>query len=68
MAKKDDNGSSDDSDAEKNLQRVGAFWKNESKSGNEYFNVEVMGDKFVAFENLWKETEKHPDYILYRRV
>lgn len=49
---------------------VGALWAKTAANGAEYFTGNVkIGDveqKVVIFENGYKETEKHPDYIIYK--
>lgn len=52
------------------LQKIGAIWVRENKTGETYFSGEVEdanGTKipFIAFENKFKKTDKHPDFVVY---
>ena len=53
---------------EKNLEKVGALWQNTSGEGKPYFNMDLMGDKYVVFPNGYKEEDKQPDFLIYERV
>jgi|GEM_PF-1515610 len=53
---------------DKNLLKVGALWQNKSEKGMPYFNLDVMGSKYVLFPNSYKEKETQPDFIVYERT
>lgn len=48
------------------LEKVGALWLKEKKDGRGYFSGMVGEMRVVAFENDYKEEEKHPDYLIYK--
>ena len=50
---------------DKKLVKVGALWENKSCDGDIYFSVDVEGQKYLAFKNIYKETDKQPEYLLY---
>lgn len=46
------------------LVKVGALWQNE-KDGEMYFTGALGDARLVVLPNGYKQTEKHPDYIVY---
>ncbi len=49
---------------------VGAGWVKAQGNGDKFISIAATipgldGDSFVAFKNGYKETDKHPDLILY---
>jgi hypothetical protein len=47
------------------LVRLTGLWVNETKDGKKYFSGSLGAARVVIFKNDHKETDKHPDYILY---
>ena len=45
--------------------KLGALWLKSSAKG-EYFSGEVNGQAIVVFPNGYKQSEKHPDWIIYK--
>lgn len=49
--------------------KIGSFWVKQSANGGDYMSgeVELNGQKLrvVAFPNGYKQSERHPDWILY---
>ncbi len=45
--------------------KIGALWFKSSK-GKDFFTGEVNGVKVVIFQNGYKESDKHPDWIVYK--
>ena len=45
--------------------RIGALWLKTGPKGD-YFTGEVSGQKIVVFQNGYKESEKHPDWVVYK--
>ena len=49
---------------------IGALWLNESQKGQKYMAgvVEIDGvkTKIVVFKNKFKDTDKKPDYKIYK--
>jgi len=54
-------------DSEKKLEKVGAMWSRTSKSGNDYFGIDFNGEAYMALKNNFKESEKQPDFIIYKK-
>jgi uncharacterized protein (DUF736 family) len=45
---------------------VGGAWKRTSKNGNRYLYIKLdSGEVYLAFDNDYKEEDKHPDFKLY---
>lgn len=49
---------------------VGAFWKKLSKNGKKLLSGKIeqdlpAGTKIVMWENGFKETDRHPDFLAY---
>lgn len=42
----------------------GALWKKVSKGGREYWSGSFDGKRICMFTNIYKESEKHPDFKL----
>lgn len=49
-------------------EKLGALWLKKSKNGEGFLTGEVSGVKVVVFKNKYKETEAHPDYIVYKSI
>ena len=48
------------------LIKLGGLWINETKDGEKYFNGKLSPTtKVMIFKNKYKDTENHPDYIMY---
>lgn len=45
--------------------KLGALWLKSCPQG-EYFSGEINGQKIVVFPNGYKQSEKHPDWIIYK--
>jgi hypothetical protein len=46
--------------------KLGGLWVNETKAGEKYFSGKLSPTTNVLiFKNKYKESEKHPDYIMY---
>ena len=45
--------------------KIGALWLKSSSKG-EYFSGEVNGQKIVVFANGYKQSDKHPDWVIYK--
>ena len=45
--------------------KIGALWLKFSERGD-YFTGEINGQKIVVFANGYKQTEKHPDWVIYK--
>lgn len=48
-----------------NEDKIGALWFKQ-KNGKDYFTGEVNGQKIVVFQNGFKQSDKHPDYVIYK--
>ncbi len=46
-------------------EKLGALWQKSSAKGD-YFTGEVNGVKVVVFANGYKQSDKHPDWIVYK--
>lgn len=46
--------------------KLGALWQRTSAKGVVYMTGEVGGQKIVIFANGHKETDKHPDWVIYK--
>lgn len=51
----------------KNDEKIGALWLKSSSRGD-YFTGEINGQKIVVFANGYKQSEKHPDWIVYKSI
>jgi len=48
------------------LVKIGALWKPDNKSDRGPTLTGKLGDaRLVIFPNKYKETDNHPDYVLY---
>jgi hypothetical protein len=47
------------------LEKLGALWQRTGPKGD-YFTGEVNGVKVVIFTNGYKQSEKHPDWVVYK--
>ncbi|MFX0197221.1 MAG: hypothetical protein ACFFCW_13940 [Candidatus Hodarchaeota archaeon] len=45
--------------------QVAAFWKKESKNNRTYYQGKIGKGRLLLFKNEKKDSEKHPDLILY---
>jgi len=45
--------------------QLAAFWKKTSKNDRTYYQGKLGNGRLLLFKNEKKETEKHPDLILY---
>ena len=45
--------------------KIGALWVRTSDRGD-YMTGEINGQKIVVFTNGYKQSEKHPDYVIYK--
>jgi hypothetical protein len=45
--------------------QLAAFWKKESKNNRTYYQRKIGNGRLLLFKNDRKESEKHPDLILY---
>lgn len=45
--------------------QLAAFWKKTSKNERTYYQGKLGNGRLLLFKNDKKETEKHPDLILY---
>lgn len=45
--------------------QLAAFWKRTSKNDRVYYQGKLGNGRLLLFKNDKKETEKHPDLILY---
>jgi len=45
--------------------QLAAFWKKQSKNHRTYYQGKMGNGRLLLFKNEHKETEKHPDLILY---
>jgi hypothetical protein len=46
-------------------EKIGALWVKSSERGD-YMTGEINGQKIVVFTNGYKQSEKHPDYVIYK--
>jgi|TARA_Y100000310_G_scaffold109736_1_gene108191 hypothetical protein len=46
-------------------RELGALWLKEGKKGK-YFYGKINGEECVVFKNKHRETDKHPNYIVYK--
>ena len=46
--------------------KVGALWARTSSKGTKYFSGEINGQKVVVFANGRKDSDKHPDWHVYK--
>lgn len=50
--------------------KIGALWARQTRDHADYFkgSIEIGGQKHevVVFRNGFKDSERHPDYIVYR--
>ena len=49
----------------KKEDKIGALWFKQ-KGELSYFTGDVNGVKVVIFANGYRQTDKHPDYIVYK--
>lgn len=47
--------------------KLGALWQKTGPKGD-YFTGEINGQKIVIFANGFKQSDKHPDWIIYKSV
>lgn len=45
--------------------KLTGLWRNTSANGEEYFSGSLGSAKVLVFGNRYKETDKHPDLIMY---
>ena len=45
--------------------QIAAFWKKQSKNDRTYYQGKLGNGRLLLFKNDKKESEKHPDLILY---
>jgi hypothetical protein len=45
--------------------QLAGLWKKESKDGKTYYAGTLGGGRLLLFKNDRKETENHPDLVLY---
>ena len=45
--------------------KIGALWVKTSERGD-YMTGEINGQKIVVFTNGYKQSDKHPDYVIYK--
>ncbi len=45
--------------------QIAAFWKKQSKNDRVYYTGKLGNGRLLLFKNDKKESEKHPDLILY---
>ena len=49
---------------------IGALWLKKAKNGNKYISISLgergQEERFVAFENKFKKTDQHPDFLVYK--
>lgn len=52
------------------MNRVGAAWEGKTKNGKEKLSIHLDENKqrFIAFRNSFKTTEKHPDWLIYEQT
>jgi hypothetical protein len=50
-----------------NENKIGALWQKTGPKGD-YFTGEVNGQKIVVFANGYKQSEKHPDWIILKSL
>jgi hypothetical protein len=48
-----------------NEDKIGALWVQSSPRGD-YMTGEINGQKIVVFTNGYKQSAKHPDYVIYK--
>jgi hypothetical protein len=48
-----------------NEDKIGALWVKSSPKGD-YMTGEINGQKIVVFTNGYKQSAKHPDYVIYK--
>lgn len=46
-------------------EKCGVLWLKTDKNGGKYFSGIIGGKPVVIFKNKNKNSEKHPDYIVY---
>jgi uncharacterized protein (DUF736 family) len=53
------------------MEKLGAMWKRLNKNKEPYLTgvIEVKGKKIniIVFKNGYKNTDNHPDYIIYEK-
>lgn len=47
------------------MKKLTGLWLNETKNGEKYFSGSLGFLKMLIFKNKYKETENHPDYLIY---
>lgn len=47
------------------LVKLGAVWENTDRNGNIYYAGKIGDARLVILRNKFKESDKHPDMILY---
>lgn len=53
------------SDEKKDLIQIGGLWKNKTEDGKTYLAGYLGNARLLIFPHGFKETEKHPDYVMY---
>jgi uncharacterized protein (DUF736 family) len=48
-----------------NEKCVGGLWIRTSKSGIEYFSIQIDGKNYVAFVNQYRSKPDHPHYRIF---
>jgi len=46
--------------------KIGALWARTTKNGTPYYSGEIDGQRVVIFPNGYRQTDKHPDFIVYK--
>jgi len=47
------------------LVKLTVLWEGNTKTGEQYFSGYLGNAKLLVFKNRFKETEKHPDWVVY---
>ena len=46
------------------MEKCGALWIKKDRNGQEFYSGTINGISVMIFKNKYKETAKHPDYIV----
>ena len=45
--------------------KIGALWQKNTKGGDIFFSGIIGGKSVIIFANKYKQSDKHPDYLVY---
>jgi len=50
---------------EQKMINIGGLWVNKNSKGEIYLAGYLNGARLLVFKNNYKESDKHPDYVMY---